>query len=259
MPNCHNFTNDCIPVFLLLTFMIVISGFTIKNTTFDDKFAGLGIRSFAQIAQIKWATVRDSLRTNEQLWANHSGRSCQKSNRERIAPVAHDKWATMSDSLRLLICSGHSFAQVAHFKWANKRFVQKILLKGFCLLRLKKNTSDSLIPSFLMSHVRESLRSLTKNERCEQIAQVTHQKWAMWAIRSSHSQKMSNHERIAQVAHQKWVNHSFFCKKRAIRLINRWANSQPCKLVHAEVIIVSLLPNRFVNFRKEDQKNEGKT
>ena len=38
--------------------------------------------------------------------------------------------------------------------------------------------SESLIPSFLVSDVSESFRSLTKNERCEQIAQVAHQKWA---------------------------------------------------------------------------------
>ena len=41
-----------------------------------------------------------------------------------------------------------------------------------------KQMSDSLIPSFLVSDVSESLRSLTKNERCEWIAQVAHQKWA---------------------------------------------------------------------------------
>ena len=37
------------------------------------------ICSFAQIAQIKWATVSDLLklhRTNEGLWANQSGHSC---------------------------------------------------------------------------------------------------------------------------------------------------------------------------------------
>ena len=54
------------------------------------------ICSFAQIAQIKWVTVSyslRSLRTNEQLWANCSGHSCQKSDRERIAQVAHDKSA----------------------------------------------------------------------------------------------------------------------------------------------------------------------
>ena len=37
--------------------------------------------------------------------------------------------------------------------------------------------SDSLIPTFLVSDVSEWLRSLTKDERCEQIAQVAHQKW----------------------------------------------------------------------------------
>ena len=72
--------------------------------------------------------------------------------------------------------------------------------------------SDSLIPSFLMSNVSESLRSLTKNEQCERIAQVTHQKWVTmsdllrsltknerpWANRSGCSPKMS-----------KWVNSSF--------------------------------------------------
>ena len=72
--------------------------------------------------------------------------------------------------------------------------------------------SDSLIPSFLMSDVSESLRSLTKNEQCERIAQVTHQKWVTmsdllrsltknerpWANRSGCSPKMS-----------KWVNSSF--------------------------------------------------
>ena len=38
--------------------------------------------------------------------------------------------------------------------------------------------SDLLIPSFLVSDVSGSLRSLNKNERCDRIVQVTHQKWA---------------------------------------------------------------------------------
>ena len=38
--------------------------------------------------------------------------------------------------------------------------------------------SDLLIPSFLVSDVSKSLRSRTKNEPCERIAQVAHQKWA---------------------------------------------------------------------------------
>ena len=61
-----------------------------------------------------------------------------------------------------------------------------------------------------MSYVSESLRSLSKNERCEQSAQVPHQKWAMWAKCSGPSPKMSDHAWFAQVAHQKWANHLFF-------------------------------------------------
>ena len=91
-------------------------------------------------------------------------------------------------------------------------------------------------------------------ERCEWIAQVAHQKWAMWANHSGRSQKMSNHERFTQVSQRKWaivskslklltkkermsesliffeqIAHSltFGEKKRAIRWENRWANSQP--------------------------------
>ena len=102
-----------------------------------SKSPGLGIRSFAQIAQIKWATVSDSLRTNERLWANPSGRSCQKSNLLRSLMI-------------------------------NERFAQKNWLhcKIVFLVRfLYFFMSDLLIPSFLMSDVSDSLRSLTKNER----------------------------------------------------------------------------------------------
>ena len=48
---------------------------------------------FTQIAQDKWATVSELLRS---LRGNES-------NRERIAQVAQDKWAYVSDSLRLLM------------------------------------------------------------------------------------------------------------------------------------------------------------
>ena len=65
------------------------------------------------------------------------------------------------------------------------------------------NHSFLLISSFFVSDVSESLISLKSNERCERIAQVTHQKWAMWA---NPSEEMSDHEQIAQVAHQKWAN-----------------------------------------------------
>ena len=106
--------------------------------------AGLGICWFAQIAQIKWVTVSDSLRslrTNERLWANRSGRSCQKSNWEWIAQVAHDKWSTVSNSRRL-IHDNWVNEQITYFFWANclfalfslllsknEQFAQKIWLK----------------------------------------------------------------------------------------------------------------------------------
>ena len=123
---------------------------------------------FAQIAQDKWATVSESLRSlmsKEWQWANCSGRSWQKSNRER-------------------------FAQVAHDKWANKRFAQKIWLKSYFLVRY-----NSLIPSFLMSDVIESLRSLTKNEQCGRIAQVAHQQWTTM---SELLRSVTKNERIAR-------------------------------------------------------------
>ena len=50
---------------------------------------------FAKIAQDKWATVSEWLRShrgNERLWANRSGRSRNERPWE-FAQVAHDKWA----------------------------------------------------------------------------------------------------------------------------------------------------------------------
>ena len=42
--------------------------------------------------------------------------------------------------------------------------------------KIIEKMSESLISSFLESDVSESLKSLTKNERCEQITQAAHQK-----------------------------------------------------------------------------------
>ena len=108
---------------------------------------------FAQNAQDKWATVSN-------------------------AHVAQDKWATVSKPLR--------FLRLSHDKWANERFAQKIWLKKSNILFfsmfyngfLFKKLAIRLIPSFLVSNVSVSLRSLTKNEQCERFAQVAQQKWA---------------------------------------------------------------------------------
>ena len=74
--------------------------------------------------------------------------------------------------------------------------------------------------------------SLILGEQCEQITQVTHQKWAMWANCWGRSPKMSEWANCPFF----WVNRSFahlliFRKKRAIRTANRWANSQPCFII----------------------------
>ena len=107
--------------------------------------------------------------------------------------------------------------------------------------------SDSLIPSFLVIDVRESLRLLTKNERCECIAQVAHQKWAnerlaqvtqrKWAIVSESLRSLTKNERMSEslIFLSESLISSFVGKKRAIRLKKRWENSQPC-------VWVKLLP-----------------
>ena len=59
----------------------------------------------AQIAQDKRVTVSDSLRSlrgNKQPWANNSGRSRQMINREQLAQVAHDKWGNERFAQKML-------------------------------------------------------------------------------------------------------------------------------------------------------------
>ena len=73
--------------------------------------------------------------------------------------------------------------------------------------------SDLLIPSFLVSEVSESLRSLTKNERCEPIAQVAQQKWVT----------MSNSLRSLRGNKQLWANRSG-CPPKCPPKMSEWAN-----------------------------------
>ena len=64
--------------------------------------------------------------------------------------------------------------------------------------------SDSLISLFLVNDVSELLRSLNKNEQCEQIAQVAHQKWATMSksLRSlTKNERMSKLLVFEQIAH----------------------------------------------------------
>ena len=114
--------------------------------------------------------------------------------------------------------------ELAHLLIAQKTLTKIVFFGAFFVC--KKNTSNLLIPSFLMSDA----------------AQVAHQKWAMWANRSGCSlcknerpwvicsgcsSKMSDHEQIPQVAHQKWANEQIVFFFWAIRSENQWANSQP--------------------------------
>ena len=90
----------------------------------------------------------------------------------------------------------------AHDKWVKERFAKKMLakknLKSYLLVCFISffYIYYLLIPSFLMSDVSESLRSLTKYERCEWIAQFAHQKWAI----------MSDSLRSLTKNEQTWAN-----------------------------------------------------
>ena len=150
---------------------------------------------------------------------------------EQIAQVTHVKTETMSDSLRLLMIN----ERAARDKWAScsvffglllfrsqKRVIcQKILkLKSYFLVHfysffvsfLKNRAIRSFLLFYVMSDVSQSLRSLTKNERYEWIAQVAHQKWA--------------NEQIDYVAHQKWANCSVYFYRITHLLIIRSFFSQ---------------------------------
>ena len=70
--------------------------------------------------------------------------------------------------MRNCIIQAWEFAQIKKFKI--------LFLVCFIYVFLIKKMSDLLIPSFLVSDVSESLRSLRKNEQCERIAQITQQK-----------------------------------------------------------------------------------
>ena len=111
------------------------------------------------------------------------------SNCEQIAQVAHVKRVTKSKKLRLLMTNEQLSdslvfsEQIAHslFCWQKTSYLpNKIWLKLYFLVRFWYVflTSNFLILSFLMSDVSKLLRSLTRNEWCERIAQVAHQQWA---------------------------------------------------------------------------------
>ena len=94
--------------------------------------------------------------------------------------------------------------QIAHSLFCSQKtsdLLSKIWLKLYILIPFLKKTSNLLIPSFLMSNVSKSLRLLTKNEWCERIAQVDHQKWVTMSELLTKMIKWVNRSFLEQIAH----------------------------------------------------------
>ena len=115
--------------------------FTSSSSIMSDKWnvinccATISYSSFARIRSFPHLLIRSFvhslilLKSNERLWAIHSDRSRQMSNRARIAHFAQIKWAMWANhSFWSPKMSDHErFTQVAQRKWANERFAQKML------------------------------------------------------------------------------------------------------------------------------------
>ena len=101
-----------------ITLIVYYSGKSllwISLSKINYDFAGLGIRSFAPSLK--------SLKSNEQLWANRSGPSCQKSDREWVTQVAHD------NEQPWVICLGRSRKMS---EWPNRSFfLSESLIRSF--------------------------------------------------------------------------------------------------------------------------------
>ena len=134
--------------------------------------------SFAQIAQDRWANVTNSLRslrTNEQLWGNRSGHSWKMSKCEQFAQVAQEKWANeqitrfFEQSLNFLFCS-QKISDLLKKNWKTCIFCMFLQFFGSFL---KKQT----IRSFLLSEVSKLLRSLRTNEQPWVICSGAQKEW----------------------------------------------------------------------------------
>ena len=69
------------------------------------------------------------LKSNERLWAICSDHSRQMSDHKQIAQVAQSKWATVSEWLRSLKTNEPQYAICSGRSWANELFAQKIVAK----------------------------------------------------------------------------------------------------------------------------------
>ena len=215
--NCYDVIN-IFPIYIYVADWLITFCFVqfllydwVPHIRLDSEYQGWELTHFAQI---KWATVSDSLRSlkkNNGPWANRSGHWEEMSDCERIAQVAQDKWATKSDSLRLLrgnermskwamskkiwLKNLKSCFSMSYIQFKKKLFWKNERIAYFCSFPLFwwGMWVNRSFRSNQMSNVSKSLRSLTKNEQ-------------PWAIHSHRSEEMSDRERIAQVAHQKWAN-----------------------------------------------------
>ena len=108
-----------------------------ENLLWQSPNTGLGIRSFTKIAQIKWATVRDSLRS---LRTN-----------ERFAQDAHDKWANRS-FIRSLFA--HFFSQKrairSENRWANSQPCPNITKFSHKQFRLNSSKKSVIVPVYFL-------------------------------------------------------------------------------------------------------------
>ena len=136
--------------------------------------------------------------------------------------------------------------------------------------------SKLLISSFCWA-MWVTLRLLTKNERCERIAQAATQKWATmsdllrshrgnersWANHSGHSSKMSDIEWFALFLWAMWVNHSGRSPKmsdvsESLRSLTKnersWANCSGCssKMSKLQIFLSKLLIRTFLGQKKSD-------
>ena len=131
-----------------------------------------------------------SLKSNERLWEIRSDRSKQMR-----------KWAIVSESLRSLNTRAtmrDSLRSLRGNEWMSD-LLKKIWLKKSKIFFTKKKVFEKMSEALIFAYF------LFFGERCAWIAHFTQIKWAMWADRSFHSSKMSEHERFAQVAQRKWV------------------------------------------------------
>ena len=133
--------------------LLFISGniITVCKNSCEPK-TGLGIRSFAHCSH-------------------------QMKDYDRFAQIAQDKWETVSDSLRSLMINeriARFFEQNAHSLFRSQKTID-LLNYFFVWLKSYFFVLYVFVSFFFVNEL--FAHSLFINEQCERIAQVVHQKW----------------------------------------------------------------------------------